>query len=350
MKSSPLFDIVAAGALGDAFGYAIEFDSWSKIQSRHGPAGLLNWPLDASGRMAASDDTQMTLFAMEGLRQALANAPADPTAFADRVEAAASAAFLRWLGTQSANGPGAGGGGLAARREMFKRQAPGNTCLSALASIRDGRKAVNQSKGCGAVMRAAPYAFLAGSFGMSAVWDCAARQGALTHLHVDGWASGAALAWIIARAPRDLDALARAALEAADRAELEGASATAAKTRQAVDLRHEALNPQILCDVIGEGWVGEEALGVALWAALRTSSATDAIRLGANHRGDSDSTASIAGQLSACVWGLSPTERSALSLVDLGPAVEHEVAALDEALDEALDRVGAAPKSPSEPS
>jgi hypothetical protein len=47
---------------------------------------------------------------------------------------------------------------------------------------------------------------------------------------------------------------------------------------------------------LGGGWVGEEALAIGLYAALVAPSFADAIRLAANHGGDSDSTASIAGQ------------------------------------------------------
>ena len=48
---------------------------------------------------------------------------------------------------------------------------------------------------------------------------------------------------------------------------------------------------------LGEGWTGDEALAIALYAAASADSVEDAVRIAANHDGDSDSTASIAGQL-----------------------------------------------------
>ena len=45
--------------------------------------------------------------------------------------------------------------------------------------------------------------------------------------------------------------------------------------------------------------MGEEALAVGLYTAMAASSFAECIELAANHDGDSDSTASIAGQL----WG-----------------------------------------------
>jgi ADP-ribosyl-[dinitrogen reductase] hydrolase len=50
---------------------------------------------------------------------------------------------------------------------------------------------------------------------------------------------------------------------------------------------------------IGGGWVGEEALAIALYAVLVGKSYVEAVRIASNHDGDSDSTASIAGQ----IWG-----------------------------------------------
>lgn len=45
--------------------------------------------------------------------------------------------------------------------------------------------------------------------------------------------------------------------------------------------------------------MGEEALAIAVWAARVGSSFPEVLRLAANRSGDSDSTASIAGQ----IWG-----------------------------------------------
>ena len=55
---------------------------------------------------------------------------------------------------------------------------------------------------------------------------------------------------------------------------------------------------------LGQGWVGEEALAIALYSVLAASSTPgsgyrEAMAIAANHDGDSDSTASIAGQ----IWG-----------------------------------------------
>src|SRR5215218_9395343 len=46
------------GALGDAFGYAVEFDSLEAVRLRFGPEGIRE-PVLHAGRLVVSDDTQM---------------------------------------------------------------------------------------------------------------------------------------------------------------------------------------------------------------------------------------------------------------------------------------------------
>jgi ADP-ribosylglycohydrolase len=55
---------------------------------------------------------------------------------------------------------------------------------------------------------------------------------------------------------------------------------------------------------LGAGWVGEEALAIALYSVLSANSFVEAVSIAANHSGDSDSTASIAGQLWGAMNGL----------------------------------------------
>ncbi len=57
------------GALGDALGYPIEFSSASDILRRY-PVQPGALPVDGSGETKISDDTQMTLFTVEGVIRA----------------------------------------------------------------------------------------------------------------------------------------------------------------------------------------------------------------------------------------------------------------------------------------
>ena len=55
---------------------------------------------------------------------------------------------------------------------------------------------------------------------------------------------------------------------------------------------------------LGEGWFGDEALAIGLYSVLVTSEFEDAVRVASNHGGDSDSTASMAGQIHGAWKGL----------------------------------------------
>ena len=56
------------GAVGDALGYAIEFQNEEQIFSRYGENGITSYELDCNtGKALISDDTQMTLFTANGI-------------------------------------------------------------------------------------------------------------------------------------------------------------------------------------------------------------------------------------------------------------------------------------------
>jgi ADP-ribosylglycohydrolase len=68
-------------------------------------------------------------------------------------------------------------------------------------------------------------------------------------------------------------------------------------------------------------WVGEEALAIGVYCAVVASSFAECIELAANHDGDSDSTASIAGQLYGARQGLGPLPREAVERIDVREAL-----------------------------
>ncbi|MBP8902453.1 MAG: ADP-ribosylglycohydrolase family protein, partial [Thiobacillaceae bacterium] len=83
------------GALGDAFGYPIAFENLASIQKRHGPAGLRE-PEFNKNQLLVSDDTQMTLFTLEGLTRAM---QANTLAEQDLIEQV-RLSYLDWLESQ----------------------------------------------------------------------------------------------------------------------------------------------------------------------------------------------------------------------------------------------------------
>ncbi len=103
-------------------------------------------------------------------------------------------AYLRWLATQGEGSRGESelDGWLVGERFLHARRAPGNSCLAALeahaahaSDTRFGEPAVNDSKDCGGVMRAAPVWFLAGR-SATEIFKLGVETAALTHGHVTG--------------------------------------------------------------------------------------------------------------------------------------------------------------------
>lgn len=315
--SDRILGCLLGGAIGDAFGYTVEFMRLHDIRARYGPDGLTE-PVFDDGKLVVTDDTQMTLFTIEGM--CLARDPANP----ESLRASVHAAYLRWLETQrSRNAHDGPEGWLLRERVLYARRAPGITCMSALESGVCGTidEPINDSKGCGGVMRVAPVGLHTG-WSADQAFDLAASFAAITHGHPSGyWSSGA-----MARIIRDL--LDGAELPAA----IEGALArlhtvprgdeTATCLQKAVTLANSPSDTDTAIRELGQGWVGEEALAIAAFAMLRAATFTDAIRIAANHDGDSDSTASLAGQLWGATHGLDGIPNAWTRRVDvLGPVL-----------------------------
>ena len=278
------------GAIGDAMGYPVEFMRYSDITRHFGGAGVR----DLSAGNLISDDTQMTLFTAEGLLNAhrLDKSPVKSV----------YRSYLRWYYTQyGVKMPGAKyEGGLLNEAAIFAARAPGSTCISSLSSGKMGTLAnpINNSRGCGGVMRVAPCSVFPHAF------DLGCRVAAITHGHPGGFISAGALAELLQKLyygqslPDAVNDLIR------ELDEIEGADSTRDALMQAVALAEEGRPCAPTVKELGEGWVGEEALSIAVYSAL--SYPTDfaqALRLSVNHDGDSDSTGSICGNIMGMLLG-----------------------------------------------
>jgi len=280
------------GALGDAFGYPAEFKSWAEIQEKFGAAGLA----EPGARLVVSDDTQMTLFTADGLLSAVAaGVPQDPAQVLARIRHA----YLAWFRTQReewASGPA----GLGQYRELWAVRSPGSTCLSALrAGARGTPEApINDSKGSGALARVAPLGLLP-AIGADEAFDLAHGAAALTHGHPAGRLSAAAFASLLRDLLDDRPLTAALGRMEARLDKAAGGQEVLAAVRAARALAATDTPAREAIASLGQGWSGDEALAIGLYAALRAASFEEALRLAANHDGDSDTTAAVAGQ----VWG-----------------------------------------------
>ena len=307
---SKVLGCLLGGAVGDAFGYPVEFMSRWSIEKTHGPEGLTGPVFSDCGRWVVSDDTQMTLFTVEGAARAWGQDR-------EKVVDAIRTSYLGWYRTQREQfGDFSGEEGLLALPEMWEQRAPGQTCLSALGKGGTGsiETPINDSKGCGGVMRVAPLGVMGSLSAEESFW-IASRAAALTHGHPSGYWSAGVLAAIVRRI-FDGDSL-RGAIER-EMVQLVGLPGA----DEVLRFLHKAVDPGTK-DIaeLGQGWVAEEALAMGVFAALRGRDLLHVLCLAANHDGDSDSTASIAGQIYGVMTGVDEIPYDWVSRLDVVDAL-----------------------------
>ncbi len=313
------------GAVGDALGAAVEFLRLPNIRSQFGDGGIRDYS-PAYGRLGAvTDDTQMTLFTLEGMLRT-----GDLEDLGSVIHGVRSA-YIRWLGTQGTVSKDERlafvyDGWLWQQKSLHSRREPGIACQSALRQhlswMEHGRsdipeEPINDSKGCGGVMRMAPVGFFdLDCFGVG----CDLAK--ITHGHPSGYLSSGFLAEMINRLMHG-DDLANA-IQASREMLLRWPSHQ--ELLDAIDralqlAEHTSAIPETI-ERLGEGWVAEEALAISLFCALRAEDFAHGVRLAVNHGGDSDSTGAITGNILGAMWGRESIPECFLQQLELKHVIE----------------------------
>lgn len=295
------------GAAGDALGYAVEFMHENQIISKYGNDGITEYELK-NGVAEISDDTQMTLFTANGLL--FGTTRGMTRGIMGDYESYIQIMYQNWYKTQTETYPIQEEylcSWLMNIPSLFSRRAPGNTCLSAIKHGADGSTArpINDSKGCGGVMRVAPiglyFADKHQPFEMSD--KLGAEAAALTHGHDLGYIPAAALAHIIRTLLEESISLKDAVKESIDAMRKLFPAAKhidefTSIMEKAIMLSETASDDMTAIHQLGEGWVAEETLAIAVYSALKYERDFDkAIRTAVNHNGDSDSTGAVCGNI-----------------------------------------------------
>ena len=178
---------ILGGAIGDALGRPIELKKLKEIKATYGSKGINNLTLNDKGIAEITDDTQMTLFTAEGILRA--NCKKGRC----YIPAVVYNAYLRWYSTQrnidtSGYDKCTYNSYLLKYDELYEDRGAGNTCLTSLSKEEIGsiKNPINNSKGCGGVMRVAPIGL---DYNKKEAFRLGCDCAALTHGHPSGYIS-----------------------------------------------------------------------------------------------------------------------------------------------------------------
>ncbi len=318
------------GAVGDALGYIVEFMHASDIFDKYGKQGITEFELTNS-KAIISDDTQMTLFTANGLL--LGTTRGMTRGIMGSYPSYIAYCYGEWLRTQKENYPLSGEyhyTWLSNVPELFHRRAPGLTCMSSIESFSQGvfgtmEKPINDSKGCGGVMRVAPVGlyFTDKNQTLDEIDMIGAETAALTHGHELGYIPATTLVHIINLIAHDEIILYDAVIDAINATERlfkdkKHITEYIDLMKKAMVLSKSNLEDLFAIKQLGEGWVAEETLAIAIYCSLKYSNDFEkAIIASVNHSGDSDSTGAVVGNIMGAYLGLRAIPQKYLDNLEL---------------------------------
>lgn len=246
------------GALGDALGYPVEFEKVSQMSQDHDFDKIV-------GKLIVLDDTQMTLFTANALL------------LDGNLRINTWNCYQDWLETQFKQGKSELShrpiSWLMEYPEMYASREPGRTCLMTLMRgiLGDLNESINQSKGCGALMRVAPLAFI----DREDPYSVAIENSALTHGHQMSHIASAALVSLLRYISEgetlcDSVSLMRQDIKRIFMGSLE-VKLFDDLLQQAIFASEKDFDDMEIISRLGEGWVAEETLAIALYCSLKYS-------------------------------------------------------------------------------
>lgn len=291
-------------AAGDALGYPVEALSEAAIVERYGLRGITDYDLDENGTARITADTQLMLLSANGIlfahtRGALRGIMAPVYQYFD-------AFYMDWYRLQTTERASRSRvGWINAYPALSAKRAPSPTSMRVFSSDKFSSmdEPVNDSKGSGCLLRTVPIG-LSYSDDPAYLLDLAANTAALTHGNEVAWMASRALALIISLIIHQELSITEAVnktLKALDKSFPDSRTVVyelSRTIRSAMSLATSASSDLDAIHALGKGWVAEEALAIGLLSALRhENDIAGAMTFAANHGGDSNTTAAIAGTL-----------------------------------------------------
>jgi ADP-ribosylglycohydrolase len=277
-------------ALGDALGWPIQFLNMRKITVIYGEKGIQQPPDPA----LFTDDTQMTL----AITQALIEAGESDT---DVFMQAVTRHLIAWFT------------GLTPENDRASGYTVGEVVRTLQSGVHWQESGDPHAKGCGSVNRVATIGYLF-QHDPARLKEVALASGQITHAHPTAQAATVAAAYMIKLA---LDGVSP---ENYPRMVLEFVDGMSDELHDAIlRVGHVTQWPDELAALehIGNGWIAEETVALALYCTMRApEDYTLAVQRAVNHKGASDSVGCITGGVMAALLGLESIPRSWIDRLD----------------------------------
>ena len=288
-------------AIGDALGAPGEFLSLDEILAKYGSRGIEEfYPWHNFDAGSYTDDTQLSLATMYGI---MGGHEFFKDNGYDGYKLFVFTQFEEWAESQ---------------QNLFYRRAPGKTCLETIESEHIGSLdyKVNNSKGCGGVMRSAPVGM---AFPPGEAFKRGAEFAAITHSHPSGYLPAGFLAEMIAHIIRNKSIYEAINKSAEILLTYENNQETYDSLSLAIELsqKYPKISAQLAIEKIGLGWTGEEALAISVYCVLvNPNNWLASVIMAINHSGDSDSTGSICGAIQGTRLGIDSIPQNLIERVE----------------------------------
>lgn len=291
------------GAIGDALGYPVEFLPLYKIRNQYGQNGITCLQKNNNDNYEITDDTQMTILTAEGLIKNLISTNGNREILS--IEEIYKS-YQIWGHTQNVVNKDKidHSSYLLNYPPLLEDRAAGRTCLSAIKSnkLATLNNPINDSKGCGAVMRMAPVGLV---YTKDKAFKFGCECGVITHGHPSGYISAGILGCVISVIIEGHELIDAVNYSLDEAKKYKGHEECVELIEMAVNLS----NSKLLCEdaiyKLGQGWTGEEAIAISVYCALKYKDDFEkALITSFNHDGDSDSVGAITGNILGAYLGI----------------------------------------------
>ena len=286
---------IIGGALGDALGRPVERLRTDQMLERYGKEGLRDLAT-VFLKARITDDTQMTIFTTDGLiKSALKNGKGGEPDYESIYDS-----YQNWYTTQTKTFEETEKkeGWVANLEDLYYPVGPGRTCLGSLEKGIMGtlENPVNESAGCGGVMRVAPIGLAYDD--PEKAFEVAAKCAVMTHGHPRAYLPAGFFAAVISSINngKGLEESFNKAMDILKT--YDGHEETSSLISKAMELAKTDTPTAEAIESLGYGFSGDEAMAISTYCIFKCpDNLKDALILAINHSGDSDSTGSITGNV-----------------------------------------------------